>query len=60
MNVVVNRGRVVVVSPPGQSAVLSARQTRLLDSALARAAANAPGRADAPAQAGAPGPEPLH
>jgi hypothetical protein len=39
MNVVVTRGRVVVVAPPGESAVLSADQTRLLGTALARAAA---------------------
>lgn len=37
MNVVVQQDRVVVVAPPGQAAVLSADQTRLLGSALDRA-----------------------
>jgi hypothetical protein len=39
MNVLVRHGRVVVVAPPGESAVLSAHQTRLLGTALAKAAA---------------------
>jgi hypothetical protein len=40
MNVVVrDGGRIVVVAPPGESAVLSAEQTRLLGTALAKAAA---------------------
>jgi hypothetical protein len=43
MNVLVHRGRVVVVAPPGQAAVLSAHQTRLLGSALAKAAESTPG-----------------
>jgi hypothetical protein len=43
MNVVVQRDRVVVVAPPGQAAVLSADQTRLLGSALDRAATRATG-----------------
>ena len=43
MNVVVQRDRVVVVAPPGQAAVLSAEQTRLLGSALDRAATRATG-----------------
>ncbi|HEX5406959.1 MAG TPA: hypothetical protein VFX16_32185 [Pseudonocardiaceae bacterium] len=38
MNVVVQQGQIVVVAPPGQAAVLSADQTRLLGSALAKAA----------------------
>jgi hypothetical protein len=42
MNVVVRHGRIVVVAPPGESAVLSADQTRLLGTALAKAAASAP------------------
>jgi hypothetical protein len=43
MNVVVHQGRITVVAPPGQSAVLSAAQTRDLGTALAKAAARAPG-----------------
>lgn len=43
MNVVVQQDRVVVVAPPGQAAVLSADQTRLLDRALDRAATMATG-----------------
>ena len=43
MNVVVHQGRITVVAPPGQSAVLSADQTRDLGTALAKAAARAPG-----------------
>jgi hypothetical protein len=42
MNVVVQHGRVVVVAPPGESAVLSAEQTRELGTALAKAASAAP------------------
>lgn len=42
LNVVVHQGRVRVVAPPGESAVLSAGQTRLLGTALAEAAARAP------------------
>jgi hypothetical protein len=38
MNVVIQHGKVVVVAPPGQSAVLSAQQTRQLGTALAKAA----------------------
>jgi hypothetical protein len=34
MNVVLDRGRLVVVSPPGQTALLSAHQTRQLGNAL--------------------------
>jgi hypothetical protein len=41
MNVLVRQGEVVMVAPPGESAVLSARQTRLLGHALAYAAARA-------------------
>jgi hypothetical protein len=41
MNVVVQRNRVVVIAPPGQAAVLSADQTRLLGSALDRAVGTA-------------------
>lgn len=37
MNVVIHDDRVVVVAPPGQSAVMSAQQTRLLGRALDRA-----------------------
>ena len=40
MNVLVQRGQVVVVAPPGESAVLDARQTRQLGHALANAAAS--------------------
>jgi hypothetical protein len=43
MNVVVQQGNVVVVAPPGEAAVLSADQTRLLGRALANAAASAGG-----------------
>lgn len=43
MNVLVHQGRIMVVAPPGQSAVLSAAQTRDLGTALAAAAARAPG-----------------
>ncbi|HEX3649557.1 MAG TPA: hypothetical protein VHV49_14120 [Pseudonocardiaceae bacterium] len=43
MNVVVQRNQVVVVAPPGQAAVLSADQTRLLGNALDRAATRATG-----------------
>jgi hypothetical protein len=43
MNVLVQRGQVVVVAPPGESAVLDARQTRQLGRALADAAASAHG-----------------
>lgn len=43
MNVVVQQDQVVVVAPPGQAAVLSADQTRLLGSALDRAATRATG-----------------
>jgi hypothetical protein len=42
MNVVIQHGKVVVVAPPGQSAVLSAQQTRQLSTALAKAASLAP------------------
>jgi hypothetical protein len=38
MNVVVQHGQVVVVAPAGESAVLSAHQTRLLGRALGHAA----------------------
>jgi hypothetical protein len=38
MSVVVHEGRIVVVTPPGGAAVLSAHQTRLLGSAPADAA----------------------
>jgi hypothetical protein len=38
MNVVLQQGRIVVVAPPGQAAVLSAKQTRQLGTALAKAA----------------------
>jgi hypothetical protein len=41
MNVLVRQGRVVMVTPPGESAVLSAHQTRLLGHALAHAAMSA-------------------
>jgi hypothetical protein len=41
MNVLVQQGQVVVVAPPGESAVLDARQTRQLGHALANAAASA-------------------
>jgi hypothetical protein len=37
MNVVIHDDRVVVVAPPGESAVMSAQQTRLLGRALDRA-----------------------
>ena len=37
MNVVVQQGRIVVVAPPGQAAVLSAEQTRLLGTTLGTA-----------------------
>ena len=40
MTVLVRRDEVVVVAPPGESAVLSVQQTRDLDRALAGAAAN--------------------
>jgi hypothetical protein len=43
MNVVVQHGQVVVVAPPGESAVLSAHQTRLLGRALGHAAASTRG-----------------
>jgi hypothetical protein len=43
MNVLVQQGQVVVVAPPGESAVLDARQTRQLGHALANAAASAHG-----------------
>jgi hypothetical protein len=43
MNVVVRPGGLFqVVAPPGETAVLSADQTRLLGTALAEAAARAP------------------
>lgn len=45
MNVVIQHGKVVVVAPPGQSAVLSAQQTRQLGSALAKAADHSTGPA---------------
>jgi hypothetical protein len=49
MNVVVQSGgRIVVVAPPGESAVLSAEQTRLLGTALAKAAATSPRDATPP------------
>jgi hypothetical protein len=41
MNVLIRQGQVVMVAPPGESAVLSVRQTRLLGHALAHAAARA-------------------
>jgi hypothetical protein len=41
MNVLVQQGQVVVVAPPGESAVLDVRQTRQLGHALANAAASA-------------------
>jgi len=41
MNVLVQQGQVVVVAPPGESAVLDAGQTRQLGHALANAAASA-------------------
>lgn len=40
MTVLVRRDEVVVVAPPGESAVLSVQQIRDLDRALAGAAAN--------------------
>lgn len=40
MTVLVRRDEVVVVAPPGESAVLSVQQIRDLDEALAGAAAN--------------------
>jgi hypothetical protein len=40
MTVLVRREEVVVVAPPGESAVLSVQQIRELDQALAGAAAN--------------------
>ncbi|HEV3358688.1 MAG TPA: hypothetical protein VG247_17965 [Pseudonocardiaceae bacterium] len=40
MTVLVRRDEVVVVAPPGESAVLSVRQIRELEQALAGAAAN--------------------
>lgn len=43
LNVLVHDGRVRVVAPPGESAVLSADQTRLFGTALALAAARTPG-----------------
>lgn len=43
LNVLVHDGRVRVVAPPGESAVLSADQTRLLGTALAQAAARTAG-----------------
>ncbi|HEX3591236.1 MAG TPA: hypothetical protein VHV74_16550 [Pseudonocardiaceae bacterium] len=42
MNIVLRQGRIQVVAPPGESAVLSADQSRLLGTALAEAAARAP------------------
>jgi hypothetical protein len=39
VNVIIRHGRVVVVAPPGESAGLSAGQSRLLGTALAPAAA---------------------
>ena len=41
MNVLVQHGQVVVVAPPGESAVLDPRQTRQLGHLLASAAASA-------------------
>jgi len=41
MNVLVQHGQVVVVAPPGESAVLDPRQTRQLGRLLASAAASA-------------------
>jgi hypothetical protein len=41
MNIVVQHGKVIVVAPPGQAAVLSAKQTRQLGRALGTAAASA-------------------
>jgi hypothetical protein len=41
MNVLVQQGQVVVVAPPGESAVLDVGQTRQLGRALADAAASA-------------------
>lgn len=43
LNVLVHGDHVRVVAPPGESAVLSADQTRLLGTALVEAAARAPG-----------------
>jgi hypothetical protein len=42
MTVLVRHDEVVVVSPPGESAVLSVQQIRDLDRALAGAAASTP------------------
>ncbi len=41
MNVLVRHGEVVMVAPPGESAVLSAHQTRLLGHVLGHAARRA-------------------
>lgn len=41
MNILVREGQVVMVAPPGESAVLSAHETRLLGHALAYAAGRA-------------------